>query len=72
MQNSRGSIHDWVIFISATLVLLTNTGLSTASGTLFPYILEELQESRASTAAIQSIHLGVGMCSGKNRLQIHI
>ena len=45
--------------------MLTTVGLMISSGAFFPYILEEFQESRASTAAIQSIFYGVGMGTGK-------
>ena len=63
---SRSSTDDWVVFLSVILVFVSNIGLSVSSGTLFPYILEEFQESRASTVAIQSLFNGVGLCSGIN------
>ena len=54
-----------VAFLTASFVMLTTVGIMISSGTFFPYILEEFQESRASTAAIQSIFYGVGMGTGK-------
>ena len=54
-----------ITFLTASFVMLTTVGLMISSGTFFPYILEEFQESRASTAAIQSIFYGVGMGTGK-------
>ena len=54
-----------VTFLSVSFVMLTTVGIMVSSGTFFPYILEEFQESRASTAAIQSIFYGVGMGTGK-------
>ena len=54
-----------VAFLAVAFVMLTTVGLMVSSGTFFPYILEEFQESRASTAAIQSIFYGVGMGTGK-------
>ena len=55
-----------VTFLSVSFVMLTTVGIMVSSGTFFPYILEEFQESRASTAAIQSIFYGVGMGTGKH------
>ena len=44
--------------------MLTNMGYMASLGAVFPYILDEFQDNRASTAAIQSTFFGVGHCSG--------
>ena len=64
-KSSGDSTHSVVAFLAVAFVMLTTVGLMVSSGTFFPYILEEFQESRASTAAIQSIFYGVGMGTGK-------
>ena len=64
-KSSRDTTHSVVAFLAVAFVMLTTVGLMVSSGTFFPYILEEFQESRASTAAIQSIFYGVGMGTGK-------
>ena len=46
------------------MVMCNDLGLLFSFGSVFPYILEEFQESRASTTAIQSIFFGVGQGSG--------
>ena len=68
-KKSNGYLtHSVVTFLTAAFVMLTTVGLMVSSGAFFPYILEEFQESRASTAAIQSIYYGVGMCPGIKRV----
>ena len=44
--------------------MMIDVGFFFVFGTLFPAILEEFGESRASTAAIQSVAVGVGPSSG--------
>ena len=60
----RTSVHEWVLYCSAFIVLMAILSSIHAIGTLFPYFLDEFGENRAKTAAIQSVFYGVGLgCS---------
>ena len=54
----------WVVFVSVCFIFVTVLSLIPASGTLFPYFLEEFGETRAKTATILAVFKGVGLCSG--------
>ena len=54
----------WVVFVSVCFVFVTVLSLIPASGTLFPYFLEEFGETRAKTATVLAVFKGVGLCSG--------
>ena len=60
----RTSVHEWVLYGSAFIMLMAILSSIHAIGTLFPYFLDEFGENRAKTAAIQSVFYGVGLgCS---------
>ena len=69
---SRDSTHDCVVFLSVIIVCMFNMGLMFSFGAVFPHVLKKFQESRASTAAIQSIFYGVGRCTGKRTCILHV
>ena len=52
------------MFASAFFILMIDVGFVYSFGTLFPAILEEFEDNRASTAAIQSVFTGIGPSSG--------
>ena len=54
----------WVVFVSVCFIFVTVLSLIPASGTLFPYFLEEFGETRAKTATVLAVFKGVGLCSG--------
>ena len=54
-----------MVFVSVCFVFVTVLSLIPASGTLFPYFLEEFGETRAKTATVLAVFKGVGLCSGE-------
>ena len=56
--------HKWLVFTSAFFILMVDVGFGFNFGTLFPTVLEEFGDNRASTAAIQSIFSGIGPSLG--------
>ena len=52
-----------MVFGSVIVVMMVILSSIHSLGTLFPYMLEEFGDSRAKTAAIQSVFFGVGLCS---------
>ena len=63
-EQQTSSSNRWVVFVSAFIILMINMGFVFSFGTLFSAILEEFQDSRASTAAVQSVFTGIGPSSG--------
>ena len=56
--------NKWLFLLCACFVMAINLGFSLSFGVLFVDILEELNETRAITAAIQSVHAAVVLLSG--------
>ena len=56
--------RKWLVFASAFFILMIDVGFVYSFGSLFPAILEEFGDNRASTAAIQSVFTGIGPSSG--------
>lgn len=56
--------NKWLILLCACFVMAIILGFSLSFGVLFVDILEELNETRAITAAIQSVHAAVVLLSG--------
>ena len=56
--------QKWLVFVSAFFILMIDMGFVYSFGTLFPAILDEFGDNRASTAAIQAVFTGIGPSSG--------
>ena len=63
-EGRKYSMTEWVVFASVCIVMIINVSVVHAFGTLFPHMLSEFGGSRASTATVQSVLFGVGLCSG--------
>ena len=61
----RRSLHEWLVYGSVFIVMMAVLSIVHTIGMLFPFFLDEFGESRAKTAAIQSVFFGVGLCSGR-------